>query len=168
MIIRSKLIKVPYLLFTRRNPNYRWFFLIAAIPFTVYIVLGLEYGVISPYSISALLCIIQYFYPTIFGWIIITSIYCLMALYDLHGILGEISRLIDGLRPHVFWNVSDSVFSISLFVISVSFTIILFKLHPFKKGWTMGLGKDRGDHNKKPRGQIATNDKAYKAMVDKM
>jgi hypothetical protein len=80
--------------------------------------------------IPALLCLVQFFYPTIFLWglffIIFLSgsaVYCFLFLFDIY-------KLIIGLRPSALLDVDDSVVFILLLAILIGITFVLFVSRP--------------------------------------
>lgn len=95
-------------IFGRRSQGAKWLFAVAAVPATLFAIVGIAYGAFFLYAPIAALCIVQIFYPTLFGWAAVTVIawaafgsYAYLALTDLVQILG-------GERPSVFLNESDA------------------------------------------------------------
>jgi len=80
--------------------------------------------------IPALLCLVQFFYPTIFLWGLFFIIFLLGSAVYFFLLLSDIYKLIIGLRPAALLDVDDSVVFILLLAILIVITFVLFVSRP--------------------------------------
>ena len=133
MSLKTNLLRLLRFLFGRCEQNSRWFYLIIAIPFIFSGLMGWEYGAFWPYMIPVLLCIVHFFYSTIFVWFIIFFLYFVWAVAYTYGVVNDLFALIKGFQPSIFLGSYDTIVFTILFIAVVSITFGLFKLRPSKR-----------------------------------
>ena len=94
--------------------------------------MGWEYGAFWPYIIPALLCIVHFFYSTMFVWFIIFSLYFVWGVGYTYGVVNDLFAVIKGFQPGIFLGGYDTIVFTMLFIAVVSITFGLFKLRPSK------------------------------------
>ncbi len=122
--------KVLYYLFKKSPMRRQWIFIIACIPFVLFGLIGAQYGAFFLYMIPGGLCIIQFFYPTIFLWGLFFIIFLSSSATYLFILLTDIFKLFNGLRPSALLDIDDSVVFILLLLILIGITFVLFFSRP--------------------------------------
>ena len=125
--------------FERRSQEAKWLFALAAVPAALFAMVGIAYGAFFLYAPIAALCIVQIFYPTLFGWAAVTAI--AWAAFGSYAYLAvtDVMRIIGGDRPSVFLNDSDTFWFVVLIAIMGCAAIGLTIKRPKK------LGEGRAD-----------------------
>ena len=118
-ISRINMIKViskfSRFLFSRRLQKWRPLFIVAALPLIFLSIWGWEYGVSAFYVVPATISIAQFFYPTMFAWIIVSLLYFIWAVSYILAVLLDIFKKIKGLPSSaLFVDFSDTVFFLAL------------------------------------------------------
>lgn len=119
-------------LFRKSPMNRRWIFLIAIIPFSLLALMGAEYGAFFLYFWPALLCLIQFIYPTIFLWGIFLIVFLSGSVAYFILILKDIYKLIVGSSPSILIDFDDSIVFILFFIILVAITLGIFLSRPHR------------------------------------
>jgi len=117
-------------LFIRCNQELRWIYLIAAFPFIAFAFAGWDYGAFFLYITPAVLCLFQYFYPTVIGWFFFFSVFCVGAAAYLWLLLTDVIKLIIGERPRALLDADDSFVFILLEILLCAISYGLFKIRP--------------------------------------
>ena len=95
-------------IFGRRAQEAKWLFALAAVPATLFAIVGLAYGAFLMYAPIAAVCIAQLFYPTLFGWAAVTLIaWVAFGSYAYLAVL-DVARIVAGEHPRVFLNMDDT------------------------------------------------------------
>jgi hypothetical protein len=119
-------------LITRRGKRGGWIYMLAAIPLLFFALWGWEYGAFFLYFSLAALCLIQYFYPTILGWVILFSIYMAGAATYLYVYFKDLFQLLRGVKSgnSIFIDWDDSVVFTILIALIVAIALNLYKKRP--------------------------------------
>ena len=125
----AKLLKS---MFVRRKQELRWIYLVAAFPFIAFAIAGWEYGAFFLYITPAVICLIQYFYPTVIGWLFFFSIFCVGTAAYLWLLLTDVVKLFAGKRPSALLDCDDSIVFILLVILLSAISYGLFKIRPKK------------------------------------
>ena len=129
--------KIFHYLFKKSPIKRNWIFIIGCILFVLLGLIGSQYGAFFIYMIPAVLCIIQFCYPTIFLWGLFLILFLSASTIYFILLLTDIYKLITGLRPIALMDLDDSFVFIFLLAILLGITIVLFfsrpKLTPIKE-----------------------------------
>jgi hypothetical protein len=128
--MNTKLLRLRTYLFARQNSKMRWVYLVAGIPFISFAIAGYHYDAFFTYLIPALLCLLQYYYPTIFGWIVFVLVYSLGSCGYLFLLIKDIIRYVEGKRTEILIDFGDSLVFISLLLLILIITFLLFRVFP--------------------------------------
>ena len=106
----------------KRKQNARWVFIIASLPFFLFALWGYQYGAFLLYFIPGLICITQFFYPTLLGWLFIFCLYLIGSGLYIFVVIKDILKMIGGQRSGIFVDSDDTIFFCILisFIISIS------------------------------------------------
>ena len=115
--------------------------MIAVIPLILFGLISYEYGAFLLYIIPALLCLVQYFFPTIFLWGLFFTIFAAGSAIYSFLIISDIYKLIIGVYPSLLLDVNDSAAFILLLAILVGITFVLFTSRP-RLSLTNGKSKE--------------------------
>lgn len=126
----SKFIKS---LFIPRYQKMRWIYLLAAFPIIAFALAGWEYGAFPLYITPAVLCLVQYFYPTVCGWFVFFSIFCIGSAAYFWLLFTDVIKIFVGDRPRALLDADDSFVFILLVILLCAITYGLFKLRPTKQ-----------------------------------
>lgn len=70
--------RILHFLMSARSPLWRWLYIVAAVPLAATFLdfaLGVYAYVYWPYAVTAFLCIVQFFRPTVVGWAAVVGVY---------------------------------------------------------------------------------------------
>jgi hypothetical protein len=107
-----------------------WIFLIAAVPWVLTALFAYEYGGFYFYIVPAVLCLVQYFYPTRFLWGCFFGIFTLAAVVYTGFFAVDLVRIIIGAQPDVFVDLDDSVMVLMFWSVLVFVPLFLFTHRP--------------------------------------
>jgi len=145
MSLTTKVLSAVQLLLTRREQERRWIFLIATLPFLMAGLMGREYGALVPYTILAVVCVIQCFYPTLLGWAMIVFLYLLGSVAFMARLINDIVKISRGSKPQILGSGVDSVVFLVLTCLFVLISVGLVRWRPSKhnKEKTEGSGLNK-------------------------
>ena len=109
-----------------------WLCLLAAGPFVVTALVGLEYGGAVPFAVLAGLFFLQAFIPTRAGWAVVFLVSSVAAAYMTFIVLSDIAALSAGRAVTAFLDGSDTAMTILLWLLSSSLTVGMFLTRPVK------------------------------------
>lgn len=89
--------KIIHFLFSRRVQKWRSLFIVAALPLVILSAWGWEYGVSAFYVVPATISIAQFFYPTMFSWIMVSLLYFIWAAFYILAVLLDVFKKVRGL-----------------------------------------------------------------------
>jgi len=116
----------------KRKQKVRWVFIIASLPFFLFSLWGYQYGAFLPYFIPGIICIAQFFYPTLLGWFFIFFLYLIGSALYIFAVIKDMLIMTEGQRSRIFVDFDDTV----LFCILISAIIVLaaalIKLRPVR------------------------------------
>jgi hypothetical protein len=81
-------------LFARRAQHGRWIYILAALPVLLFALWEWDYGAFLPYLSFLGLLLVQYFYPTIFVWLIVFFLYLAGSLTYLYLYFRDLFEII--------------------------------------------------------------------------
>jgi hypothetical protein len=116
----------------KREQRSRWIFIIASLPFFLFALWGYQYGAFPFYFIPGLICIVQFFYPTLLGWFLIFCLYLIGSGLYIFVVLKDIFKMIGGQRSGIFVDLSDTVFFCILILLIFVLAVALIKLRPVR------------------------------------
>jgi hypothetical protein len=111
----------------------RLVYLAAALPFLAFALLGAEYGAFGLYLAPAVLCAVQFFFPTTLGWTLITVLYGSAVLLYTWLALADLWRLMRGEAVSLFLDSDDSLAFLFLLALLYLFLVALLFVSPWKK-----------------------------------
>ena len=114
----------------KRKQKANWVFIIASLPFFLFALWGYQYGAFPFYFIPGLLCIIQFFYPTLLGWSFIFALYILGSVLYIFVVIKDILKMIEGQRSGIFVDFDDTVFFGILISLIIVLAVALIKWRP--------------------------------------
>jgi hypothetical protein len=119
-------------LFSRRVQRRKWLYLVATLPPLLYALWGWEYGAFFPYLTLAVLYVLHFFYPTMFGWLILLLPYLCGTLAYGYKFISDLSGLIGGSKSAVsmFLSVEDSLVFTAIVAFLVLTTVGFFRIKP--------------------------------------
>ena len=117
---------------SKRKQKARWVFIIASFPFFLFALWGYHYGAFPFYFIPGLICITQFFYPTLLGWFIIFCLYLIGSGLYIFVVIKDILELIGGKRSGIFIDFDDTVFFCILISLIIILAVALIKLRPVR------------------------------------
>lgn len=123
--------KLNILLARREQPG-KWIYILATIPLLFFALWGWEYGAFVLYFAPAVLCLIQYLYPTILCWLILFSIYLAGAVAYLYLYFRDLFQVISGAKSgnSIFADWDDSVIFTILVALIVVIALKLYQKRP--------------------------------------
>ena len=130
-------------LFERRSPKARWVYLLAAIPFVIFGLIGYDYGAAPLYAVPAILCLVQFLHPTMFLWYAFFGVFIAADALYLSLAFSDLFKFASGERPKVFVDADDSAGFALLIVTLLVVTAVLFRARPNRKQ----LNKDEKQPN---------------------
>ena len=119
-------------LIVRRSQRGRWIYILSIVPLLFFALWGWEYGAFLLYFSPAILCLIQYLYPTILGWLILFSIYLAGAIVYLYVYFKDLLQLILGTKSgdSIFVDWNDSLIFTVLIALIVAIALNLYRKRP--------------------------------------
>ena len=110
------LLKVVHFLFSRRLQKWRPLFIVAALPLIFLSIWGWEYGVSAFYVVPAAISIAQFFYPTMFAWIMVSLLYFIWAASYILAVILDLYKKVRGMpnAAGIFVDFNDTVFFLAL------------------------------------------------------
>jgi len=123
--------KLAYL-FSRRVQRRKWLYLVATLPPLLFALWGWEYGAFFPYLTLAVLYVVQFFYPTMFGWFILLLPYLCGTFAYGYRFVTDLFDLIGGSKSTVsmFLGVEDSLVFTTIVIFLVLTTVGLSRIKP--------------------------------------
>jgi hypothetical protein len=121
-------------LFGRRIQKAKWVFILGALPLLLFALMGWEYKAEYLYLPLAILCIIQYLFPTMITWIVLFCLYLMAAITYAYVFSRDLIKLLRGeiSGASLFAGTEDTIFFTILIVIIIAITISLYKIRPKK------------------------------------
>jgi len=113
------------LIFQSRNSN--WIYLVVSLLFFVLSIAGYGYGATYYYALPGFLCLLQYFYPTVIGHLIFSTIFAVVSCGYFLILAMDIMRMIQGIHPKILVDFGDSFVFILLFIFLIIITFIMVK-----------------------------------------
>lgn len=89
--------------------RYSWLYLAAAVPFLLFALLGSEYGAFWIYSVPAIVCVVQFFFPSRIGWFLITALYATGAVLYTWSFAADLWRVTTGESTVLFFDPDDAI-----------------------------------------------------------
>ena len=123
-------MKILRYLFGRKKIKQRWIYLVAAIPFTLFALIGIEYGAFPMYIVPAVLCIVQFFYPNIFLWGLFFAALTAGAAAYSFALIKDVIKILNGQNTGVFVDADDAVGFLLLVAILILLAITIFHTRP--------------------------------------
>ena len=111
----------------------RWVYLIAGIPFVVFAISGYFYGAFFIYMVPVILCLLQYFHPTFFGWIFFSCIFTVGSCGYSLLLIKDIIRYFKGENTKILIDYGDSLVFILLLMFMLITTYLLLKSYTYKE-----------------------------------
>lgn len=123
-------MKIGSTLFEKGKSKHKWIYLVGFVPWILIAIIGAEYGAFWFYVIPAILCLVQYFFPTILLWGVCFFLYLVPIIYYLNYLLADIYRLLVGIRPTAMVNYVDSLVFITFEIVLLLVTYFIFLSRP--------------------------------------
>jgi hypothetical protein len=76
-------------------------YLIVALPMLLIALIGLQYGAFLLYATPAVICIIQFFRPTMLGWLLVFIPCAAMSVAWLFGLIRDLIKISINSRPSI-------------------------------------------------------------------
>jgi hypothetical protein len=111
----------------------RLVYLVVALPFLAFSVLGAEYGAFWLYLAPAVLCAVQFVFPTKLGWTLITVLYGSAVLLYTWLAVADLWRFASGENVSVFLDADDSLAFLLLLAFLYLFLVALLFVSPWRK-----------------------------------
>jgi hypothetical protein len=108
-------------------------YVIAAIPLLFIGIGGWSYGIVWFYFVLAAVCLLQWFRPTLPGWIGIFAVYTIVSLGLAFLILSDVVRLSNGDRPTILVDQSDTIAFSLIFLAALGILFTLWVRRPFRR-----------------------------------
>jgi len=102
------------------------------IAFFLFALWGYHYGAFPVYFILGLICVTQFFYPTLLGWFILFCLYLIGSGLYIFVVIKNILELIGGKRSGIFIDFDDTVFFSILISLIIILAVALIKLRPVR------------------------------------
>lgn len=100
--------------------RFNWLYLAASLPFLLFAAWGAEYGAFWIYLAPAVLCVVQFFFPTRLGWGLVTVLYGGAVVLYAGLAVADLWRLATG-EPLDLFDADDSVW----FLVMLAFLYVL-------------------------------------------
>jgi len=121
-------MKTKWVLFEKRTQPLRWLFLIVALPFLA-LSLPNEYST-QIYALPGLLCIFQFFVPTLAGWALIFAGFATVVAVYSYAFVADLIQIHSGQGASIFLDADDSVVFVLFYLLLVVATVFLYRARP--------------------------------------
>jgi hypothetical protein len=113
------------------RPGRRSFaYLAASLPLLLIAIAGLQYGAFPLYAAPAVICLVQFFRPTMVGWLLIFIPYFVLSAAWAFGLARDLVLISINQNPGILLDLDDSIVFLGLLVISLGLCFWLWRVRP--------------------------------------
>jgi nicotinamide riboside transporter PnuC len=105
-------------------------YLLFALPLLLIALVGLQYGAFPLYAAPVVICIFQFFRPTMIGWLLIFLPCVAMCFAWLFGLVRDLAYIIIGARPSILLDLDDSLVFLVALALFLGFSWWLWRIRP--------------------------------------
>lgn len=105
-------------------------YLLFALPLLLLALVGLQYGAFPLYAAPVVICIFQFFRPTMIGWLLIFLPCVAMSIAWLFGLVRDLAYIITGAKPSILLDLDDSLVFLFTLAMFLGFCWWLWKIRP--------------------------------------
>lgn len=116
----------------KRKQKARWIFIVASMPFFLFSLWGNEYGAFPIYIIPSIICLAQFFCPTLLGWFFILCLYLIGSGLYIFVVIKDILKTLGGQGVGIFVDFDDTVIFCTLISLIIILAVSFIKLRPVR------------------------------------